>query len=59
MNKYLLTIRVPIEAIDDVSARIQASLIYSQNDVRAIQGAEIKLQQISEKAPPRSVTISG
>lgn len=59
MSKYLLTIRIPIEAVDDVSARLEATaLICNQKRIKEIPGADCKLQQINDKTPPRSVTIS-
>ena len=52
-HKYLFTVQIPIEAIDDADARSQAKrvkILYANSN-----GARIKLQQVYENKQPRKV----
>lgn len=53
---YLLMIKVPIKAIDDIDARMKLSEI-KKNPKFYIHNGEIKLQEIFKGQPPRHVII--
>lgn len=60
MNQYLLTIRVPFEAVDNLDARIKYRLIMGDiNDIKDQCGenTEIKLQQVFKGEPPKGVEL--
>ena len=56
--KYLYTIRIPYEAIDDIDARMKLSDIRKQLSFYTNQPeSEQKLQEIKENKPPRKVIM--
>jgi len=56
--KYLYTIRIPFEAIDDVGAREKMSDINKQLSFYSNQPeSKRKLQEIKDNNPPRKVII--
>ncbi len=56
MNKYKLTFTVTIEDLDDPAARQQAKGIAGAIS-KAVEGAEMKLQQIYTDKPPRGIPV--
>jgi hypothetical protein len=56
MNKYKLTFTMIIEDLDDPAARQQAKGI-AEIINSAVEGAEVKLQQIYTDMPPRGVRM--
>ena len=56
MNKYKLTFTMTIEDLDDPAARQQAKDI-AEAISSAVEGAEVKLQQIYTDKPPRGVRM--
>ena len=55
--KYLLSIKIDIEAIDDPEARKKAVDIIFNNGLSLPFDSIIKLQQINEKSPPRGIEM--
>jgi len=55
---HLLTIKIPIRAIDDLDGRLQAreTLDQIRDFVKKIE-AEMKLQRIEKGKPPVGITI--
>lgn len=56
MPKYLYTIKIPIDTIDDVGARMEVSRI-NRDPAFYIHKGEQKLQEIKDNEPPRKVEI--
>jgi hypothetical protein len=56
LKDYLLMIKVPIKAIDDIDARMKLSEI-KKNPKFYIHNGEIKLQEIFKDQHPRHVRI--
>lgn len=56
VNEYLLTIRVKIQAMDDMEARARAKTQLGQLG-EYVEGWDVKLQAISKSAPPRKVEL--
>ena len=60
MNQYLLTIRVPFEAVDNLDARFRYRLIMGDinkfNDQWG-ENTEVKLQQVFKGEPPKGVEL--
>jgi len=54
--KYLLTIKIPFEAMDDVAAR-QKALEYMADVADIMPEAEEKLQELFDKKPPRNIPL--
>lgn len=56
MKKYLLTIRVPFEAMDDLEARqkVKAKI---ENKKISLEGTDIKIQEVFEDQPPRKISL--
>ena len=56
--KYLYTIKIPFEAIDDISARMKVSEINQKLVFYANQPeSECKLQNIKERSQPRKIDL--
>ena len=55
MKQYVLTIKVPFEALDDPHARRVLEDKLSKKEF--LEEAELKLQEIFENKPPRKVEI--
>jgi hypothetical protein len=54
--KYLLTLRIPFEAMDDMDAR-QKATEYMADAAEVIPESEEKLQEIFPDKPPRNVHL--
>ena len=54
MNEYVLTIKVPIEAVDDIEAR---KIVTEKLGDKIFSEAELKLQEIFSNKPPRKVEL--
>jgi hypothetical protein len=54
MKDYLLTIRVPFEAMDDPDARQKVKEEIKNKNI-SLDGADIKLQEVFKDQPPRKV----
>jgi len=57
MSKYLLTIRVPIYARDDLEARQEAQAVLYDLDVQTNVDYEPKLQLLIPSREPRKVPL--
>jgi hypothetical protein len=57
MKDYMLTIRVPIQAVDDVQARQEAANLLAEAGVRREPGVESKLQEVYPNKQPRKVRL--
>lgn len=55
-KKYLLTMRYPFEAMDDVAARVRAKLIGGAAMVTC-GNIELKLQEIFTDKSPRGIAL--
>lgn len=58
MSAYLLTIRIPISAIDHIDAREQSAKIVLPIEKNLPPNMEIKLQELMPKAQPRAVELN-
>jgi hypothetical protein len=54
--KYLLTIRIPFEAMDDIEAR-QKATEYMADASEIVPESEEKLQEIFPDKPPRGISL--
>jgi hypothetical protein len=54
MKNYLLTIRVPFEAMDDLEARQKTKI---ENKIISLNEADIKIQEVFKDQPPRKVSL--
>ena len=52
---YALTIRVPIEALDDIQAKLLALELMSKKEF--LEFADIKLQEVFDNKAPRKVAF--
>ncbi len=57
MNEYKLTFTVTIEDQDDPAVRKQAKGI-AEAISKAVDGSEVKLQQVYKDKPPRNVRMN-
>jgi hypothetical protein len=56
MNKdYVLTIRIPFEAMDDLEARMATRRKLQEKDF--LEEAEIKLQEVFKDKSPRKIPL--
>ena len=55
--EYLLTIRIPFDAMDDIAARQEAKKILSDTQVTKESDNEIKLQNVFPDKPPRGIIL--
>lgn len=54
--KYLLTIKIPFEALDDIEARKKARE-YIQDNSASDEGNLVKLQENFTDKPPRGIPL--
>lgn len=52
--KYLLMIKIPIEAIDNLDARLQVREILKKKD---LDKEQVKLQRLYDNKPPEGVKL--
>lgn len=59
MNDYLLTIRVPLEAVDDADARVRATQRLNElcEDERSQNELDCRLQRLWRDRPPEGVKL--
>lgn len=58
MKDYLLTIKVPLEALDDPDVRvILKPYLEDLNKLREVSGTEIKVQRMVPGKPPEKVEL--
>jgi len=58
MRDYLLTIKVPLEALDDPDVRvILKPYLEDLNKLREVSGMEIKVQRMVPGKPPEKVEL--
>jgi len=55
MSNYVLTVRIPIEARDDMAARQAAKVKLCAITHKEIEGAEVKLQEVFPDKAPRGL----
>jgi hypothetical protein len=54
--KYLYTIRIPFEAMDDIAAR-EKVIGYMADASEVMPEADDKLQEVFENKPPRNIPL--
>jgi len=54
-KKYMLTLKIPIDALDDIDLRSKAKEIIEK--VKLSENSEVKLQEIYNSKPPRKIEI--
>jgi hypothetical protein len=60
MPDYLLTIRIPVKAIDDLDARVHAKSIlgdFRTSGLLGLDGASEKLQRLDPGKPPVGIAL--
>jgi len=55
--KYLITVKIPIEAMDDLEARKITNDLKDHYILLRTKDNEVKLQEIVENAPPRGIRL--
>lgn len=56
MKDYLITIRIPLKAIDDPEVRKQVKQKIENKNI-SLEGADIKIQEVFQDQPPRRVGL--
>lgn len=59
MQKYVLTIKIPFEAFDDIDAKKNCKTIVNNFLRNNKSDADIKLKRIYDSKPPENVNLNG
>lgn len=57
-NKYLLTIKIQFESVDDIDARVEErKIVETFKKTISVDHVDIKLQEVFENKAPRGIAL--